>query len=272
VLLHDPLREPWLPLARRLRGERYDCVIDLVLPHHAREGLLVAVIAGRRGARVTPFRPTRYWGLFTHRPRIPGLERRYMAERMLYAVQSAIAAAPRAVTAHTLSVPNASPLARIEAALARCPMTLTVAPDAAARVDAFIAAHLAGPFAAVNAWASDARRDLAVDQAGALLATLSARHADLTFVLTPPPGADARAHAMAAAAGPAARVGARALDRYRHGAPRRRREAAGGGALHDARHGARRALDPDGRAASRRRARWRTADSCARAGARGRRV
>ncbi len=206
VLLHDPLREPWLPLAHRLRAEHYDCVIDLVLPHHAREGLLVAAIAGRRGARVTPFRPTRYWGLFTHRPRVPGLERRYMAERMLYAVQAAILASPRATASQTPAVPNASPLARIEAALARYPMTLTVAPEAAARVDAFIAAHVAGPFAAVNTWASDARRDLAVDQAGAMLAMLGARHPDLTFVLTPPPGADARAHAMAAAAGPAARV------------------------------------------------------------------
>ena len=189
VVLYDPLRESWAPLARRLRRERYDCVIDLVLPHHAREGLLTAVIAGRRAARITPFRPTRYWGFFTHRPRVPGLERRYMADRMLYAVRAAITGGGDALY----------------------PLALDVAPDAASRIDAFLTAQVieslgAHAFVAVNAWASDARRDLAVGQAGAILATLSARHPDLAFVLTPPPGVDDRAHAIVDAAGPGARV------------------------------------------------------------------
>lgn len=184
VVLHEPLREPWLPVVRRLRRERYDLVVDFVLPHHAREGLLTALVAGRRAARVTPFRPTRYWGFFTHRPRVPGLERRYMAERLLYAVQA--------------------PFGRARADgpdLAPYPMRLAVAPAAAARAAAFLDAAVGErPFVALNAWASTPVRTLAVAQAAALAAEIARRHPALAVVFTPPPAAAADARAMAAAA------------------------------------------------------------------------
>lgn len=191
VLLHDPhaggwalLR--WAALARRLRRERYDLVADFVLPHHVREGLLTAVAAGRQAARVTPHRPPPAWGLFTHRPRVPGFERRYMADRLLYAVQATVRRAGDPVD--------------IDAARAAYPMVLAVDPAANARVAAWLAAHAPGPFIAVNAWASDPVRTLDVRQMAELLAALGARHPGLAFVLTPPPGAAATAAAMQAAA------------------------------------------------------------------------
>ncbi|GJG87891.1 heptosyltransferase I [Gemmatimonadetes bacterium T265] len=184
VLVHEPLREPWLPVVRRLRRERYDLVVDFVLPHHAREGLISALVAGRRGARVTPFRPTRYWGFFTHRARVPGLERRYMAERLLYAVQAPFG---RALPGG----PDAAPY----------PMRLAVAPDAAARAAAFLREAVGGrAFVALNAWASDPVRTLAVAQAAELAAEIARRHPDLAVVFTPPPAAADDARAMADAA------------------------------------------------------------------------
>lgn len=181
VLLHDPLRDPWLPLARRLRRGDYDLVADFVLPHHLREGLLTAYVAGRRAARLTPFRPAGYWGFFTHRPRVAGFDQRYMAERMLYAVQAGIAGG----AAHA---PD----------LVRYPLALAIAPDAAARVDRFLAEHVGGPFVAFNVWASDATRTLDPAQAAEILATLAARHPELSWVLTPPPGYGPMAAVIAA--------------------------------------------------------------------------
>ncbi|HEY0779361.1 MAG TPA: hypothetical protein VGD56_15445, partial [Gemmatirosa sp.] len=127
LVVHEPLREPWLPVLRRLRRERYDLVADFVLPHHAREGLFTALVAGRRAARLTPYRPTRYWGFFTHRARVPGLERRYMAERLLYAVQAPFGRA-------RADGPDTAPY----------PMQLTVAPDAATRAATFLEAAVGG--------------------------------------------------------------------------------------------------------------------------------
>lgn len=199
VLLHDPRAGAWAPLrwaalARRLRRERYDLVADFVLPHHVREGLLTALVAGRRAARVTPYRPPPAWGFFTHRPRVPGFERRYMADRLLYAVQAAVQAPVQAA----VRAPGAPPHDVPNEARATYPMALTVDPAADARVGAWLAAHAPGPFVAVNAWASDPVRTLAVRQVADLLAVLGARHPDLAFVLTPPPGAADAARAMAA--------------------------------------------------------------------------
>lgn len=194
VLLHDPVRDSTLGLARRLRRERYDLVIDLVLPHHLREGLLTAVVAGRSGARVTPFRPTRYHGFFTHAPRVPGFERRYMAERLLYAVQSSVAGGQP-------PYPD----------MARYPVALTVAPASAARVGAFLNERVRGRFVALNAWASDPLRTLGIDQAAALVAAVATRHPELAVVLTPPPSARDSAATIADRA--RGRLGTGAADR-----------------------------------------------------------
>jgi ADP-heptose:LPS heptosyltransferase len=208
----------WWALARRLRGERYDLVADFVLPHHLREGLLTAFVAGRDGARVTPRRPSRYAGLFTHRGRAPGFERRYMADRLLHAVRAALGA------------PSGDP-----------PIAprLPVRPEAARRVAARVADAFGGPahqlpLVAFNAWASDPLRTLAPAQAAEVAAGLVARHPELAVVLTPPPGqvdaaaaivADARAR-LAGAPGAGARVASLAPER-RPRRPRRRARARG---------------------------------------------
>jgi ADP-heptose:LPS heptosyltransferase len=181
VLRHDPARGGWLGLARRLRRERYDLVVDFVLPHHLREGLLCAVVAPRRAARVTPHRPVRFAGLFTHRPRVPGFERRYMADRLLYAVRAAFGDRGDAD--------------------GRYPMALAVPADAAARAAAWLAGHAPGPFVALNAWASDPVRSLGPALAAEVAAGIAARHPGLAVVLTPPPGAEGEAARVAAAAG-----------------------------------------------------------------------
>ncbi len=179
VLLHDPQRDSWTAAVRRLRRERYDLVVDFVHPHHMREGLVTSLVAGRGGARVTAYRPAGFWGFFTHRPRVPGFEGRYMAERLLYAVQAAVGdARPR---------PD----------IARYPLALTVAPDAAERVAPFLDEHAPGAFVAFNAWASDPVRTLGVEQGAAIVAAIAGRHPDLAVVITPPPGAAPDAEAMA---------------------------------------------------------------------------
>lgn len=177
VLVHDPAAGRWRALARRLRRERYDLVVDLVLPKHRREGLLVARAAGPEGARVTPHRPPAFAGFFTHRPRTPGAHRRHMADRMLHTVRSAVTGGGAAY-----------------------PMTLAAHAAADARACAFLAEHAPGPFVAFNAWGSDHTRTLDVAQAAAVLGALAARHPGLVFVLTPPPGATPDPRAVAAAA------------------------------------------------------------------------
>jgi ADP-heptose:LPS heptosyltransferase len=178
VLVHDPRRGGWLGLARRLRRERYDLVVDFVLPHHLREGLLSALVAPRHAARVTPHRPARFAGLFTHRPRVPGFERRYMADRLLYAVRAAFGDRGDRD--------------------GRYPPSLAVRPDAATRAAAWLGAHAPGPFVALNAWASDPVRSLGPGLAAAVAAGVAARHPALRVVLTPPPGAEAEAERVAA--------------------------------------------------------------------------
>jgi ADP-heptose:LPS heptosyltransferase len=147
---------------------------------------------------VTPRRPSRYAGLFTHRGRAPGFERRYMADRLLYAVRAALGA------------PSGDP---------PIPPRLPVRPEAARRVAARVADAFGGPahqlpLVAFNAWASDPLRTLAPAQAAEVAAGLVARHPELAVVLTPPPGqvdaaaaivADARAR-LAGAPGAGARV------------------------------------------------------------------
>ncbi len=188
VLVHDPWRSwaplAWVALARRLRRERYDLVADFVLPHHLREGLLTAFVAGHRGARVTPHRPVRFAGLFTHRPRVAGFERRYMAERLLYAVRMAVTGGHGQPGTGT----------------ATYPLSLPVRPAADRRVGARLAEHVRGPFVAFNAWASAPVRTLDAAQAADIAVGIVDRHPELSVVLTPPPGADLAAQAIVDAA------------------------------------------------------------------------
>ena len=184
VLVHDPKRDGWVALARRLRRERYDLVADFVLPHHLREGVLSACVAGRRGARVTSHRPVRFAGFFTHRGRVAGFERRYMADRLLYAVRAAVT----------------NGRAPLDARGTHDPLAVPVTAAADARVGDLLARCGAGPFVAFNAWASAAVRTLDLPQAAEIAAGIAERHPALRVLLTPPPGADAAAIAIVAAA------------------------------------------------------------------------
>ena len=191
-------RGGWWRTARALRAQRYDVVVDTVIPHHLREGVFTAIVAGRHAARVSHRRAKRYTGFFTHAPRPP-------ASGHMVDVYLNVA---RAVTHH--------PAEREEPggagdAPTRWPMWL--APDAAAeaRMDAQAAALRAaaggGPLIAVNAWSADPRRSLAPALVVALLDALARHHPTAALVLTPPPSAVDGAQAMADAA---AREGAAA--------------------------------------------------------------
>ncbi len=192
VVVHDPRRgrgplaaaRAWTGLARRLRRERYDLVADFVLPHHLREGLLTAFVAGRRGARVTPHRPVRFAGLFTHRARVKGFERRYMPERLLYAVRAAVTGGR----------------GRAADGTAAYPLSVHVSAEVAQRVDARLVDHVGGAFVALNAWASAPMRTLGEAQAAEIAAGIVVRHPGLWVALTPPPGADASAATIVRAA------------------------------------------------------------------------
>lgn len=181
ALVHNIRGLHWVRAALALRRERYDLVVNAAHSQHVQQGWFTAIAAGRHAARVTAHRPRQYRGFFTHVGRVAGFEHRHHVERTLYALQRAVRAGP----------PPAHP------DTARFPMSLAPAPDAAARADAFVGDTLGGrPFVAVNCWASLPVRTLDEAQAAEALAALAARHPDLAFVLTPPPGAEGSARAV----------------------------------------------------------------------------
>lgn len=183
VLVRDVRGARWLAIARELRRERYDVVANAAHSQHARQGWFTALVAGRRGARVTVHRPRQYRGFFTHVGRVAGFEHRHHVERLLYALQRAVAAGP----------PPAEP------ETGRYPMSLAPEPEAAARAAAFVESAVGGaPFVAVNCWASLPMRTLDEGQAAAIVSTLAARYPALAFVLTPPPSGVASAETIAA--------------------------------------------------------------------------
>jgi ADP-heptose:LPS heptosyltransferase len=158
--------------------------------HGLREGLFAARIAHHGTARITPWRQTQYLGLFTHPCRVPPSER-HMATRLLALVQRTIGDGPP---------PPRADVAAFPPALAR---------DAAAdaRVGAFLAADVGGPFVALNAWAAEPHRALGSALAAALAVGVAAR--GVAVVLTPPPGRESDAASIVAAA--RARAGGAAI-------------------------------------------------------------
>lgn len=183
VLVHDPARRAgWWRTLRTLRAHDYDVVVDAVAPHHLREGIFTALVAGRRAARVSPRRAKRYAGFFTHAPR--PLATRPQAERLLHLAQSAVGDAP--------------PPRHVD--LARWPMALAPSAAAEARAAAEVAAMRdaagGGPLVAVNAWSADPRRSLAPALVAEVVAELARRHPTAAFVLTPPRGAMGAARAI----------------------------------------------------------------------------
>lgn len=179
VVRGDPRWFGWASLVGELRRQRYDMVVAAGHSQHVRQGVFAALVAGRWGARVTWYRPIRYWGFFTHVGRVPGFERRHIAERLLYAVQRSVT--PRDADPRPLTT---------------CPMSLPSDPAAEARVRAALGRSADGPFVAVNCWATKPDRCLAIGQAAEVLVALARRHPDLRFVLTPSPTAAGSAAAI----------------------------------------------------------------------------
>lgn len=174
VLVYDLTAVGWVRRGLALRRERYDLIVDCTIGHHLRAGIFSALVAGRHAARATPYRPPQFHGLFTHVSRLPGFERRHMAERWLHAAQHATRDGPRCAAAE----------------IARYPMALAANAAADARAAHFWAARLQGrAFVAVNCWTTDDRRTLGAEQAAHIVAGLAAAHPALAFVLTPPPAA-----------------------------------------------------------------------------------
>ena len=180
VYVNDHSWPSWLRLVRALRARRYDCVISPLMSRGLREGLFAALVGGRRAARVSLWRQPQYVGLFTHLHRVSRAQR-HMATRLLALVQATIGDGP---------APRCVDLARWPAAPAR---------DAAAegRVAAFLDAHVAGEFVALNAWAAEPVRTFGRALTAELAAALATRYAGLAVVLTPPPNALADAHEVA---------------------------------------------------------------------------
>lgn len=181
VYVNDHSLGTWLRLSRELRARGYDVVVSTLLRNGLREGLFAAVVAGRRAARVTPWRQAQYLGLFTHPVRVPRSER-HMATRLLAVVQRAIGDGP----------------APARTDLAAYPAELAHDAEADARAAAFLDAHVGGPFVALNAWAAEAPRVLGRSLAAEIAVGLATRLAPLAVVVTPPPSAVPEAEAIAA--------------------------------------------------------------------------
>lgn len=191
VFVHEPTRRGWLRTVRALRARRYDVVLTTRLLDHFEEGLFAALVAGRRGVRLTARRPPQVAGLFTHQVRIsPG--RRHVVARLLH-VARALAG-------------DADAPASLEEDLRRFPPALRADPAAAARVRAALGdtlgATLGGvlggrPYVALNAWGRDPRRSFEPAYAAEVAAAIIARRPALAVVLTPPPGREHEAYAIA---------------------------------------------------------------------------
>jgi ADP-heptose:LPS heptosyltransferase len=187
VEVNDHSWRCWLRLVRTLRARRYDVVVSPLMSRGLREGLFAGMVARRHGARVSLWRQPQYVGLFTHLHRVSRAHR-HMATRLLALVQATIGD----------GAPARPDVAQWPAVLAR---------DAAAegRVDAFLCAHVRGPFVALNAWAAEPARALGRALTTELACALAGHDAGLTVVLTPPPSVVGEAEGVAADA--AARLG-----------------------------------------------------------------
>jgi heptosyltransferase-3 len=169
VFVNDRTLGGWWRTLRAVRARRYDVIVSALHNPHFREGLFAALAGTQATARVTAQRPKRYLGFFTHVVRVPHSQRR-MARRLLSLVQHAIGdGAPGTVDP------------------ARYPPALAPSAEASDRVEAFLTAHVRGPFVALNAWGRDPARALGVALASEVAAGLARLQPPITVVLTPPP-------------------------------------------------------------------------------------
>ncbi len=179
--VYVPGRGPlgWLRTVRALRARRYDVVLSVRLFDHLPEGLTAALVAPPHAARATVRRPPQHAGLFTHQLRLRR-DQRHILTRWLALAQSAVGDGEPA-----------------DPDLARYPASLAGDAGVDAQARALAAEWGDRPYVAFNAWGSDPNRCFGPALAAEVAATILARHPGLAVVLTPPPGREAEAAAIA---------------------------------------------------------------------------
>lgn len=171
VIVNDHTWYGWWRALRALRRRKYDLVLSPIFGRGLREGMVAALAGGRRAVRVSVARPKRYAGFFSHMVRTPPWAT-HMAQRVLVLGQRAIAA----------------PDAIAEGGIERWPLRLVPGDASRERVEGFLSGARIDRFVAVNVSAAEWFRDWPMEQCAATLRDVAARHRDVAFVLTPPPG------------------------------------------------------------------------------------
>jgi hypothetical protein len=174
----------WLRLVPHLRAHRYDLVFSPIGVSHLRQGLFAA-LAAPGAARVTPWRPVQYHGLFTHVVRVPRTERQ-MPRRLLYTLEAAIAAGP----------------APRRASVDRWPLALGARPEGEAAAEAFARELRARPGTAGRRGGVGCRRLRRRERVGGRAVARARRglwRGTARRARPPPPRRAVRAHAAAGA-------------------------------------------------------------------------
>ena len=185
VIVNDHTWRGWWRALRELRRRDYDLVLSPIFGRGLREGMVAALAGGRRAARVSVVRPKRYAGFFSHLVRTPPWAM-HMAQRVLVLGQRAIVAPPELATG----------------GVERWPLRLVPEDASVERAEAFLDAARVARFVAVNVSAAEWFREWPPEQCAATIRAVAARHPDVAFVLTPPPGkSDAAARVVKALAG-----------------------------------------------------------------------
>jgi ADP-heptose:LPS heptosyltransferase len=182
VFLHDHTSRGWLIVVPRLRARGYDAILSGQAGRSLREGLLASAVARRHTYKISVWRPKRYHGLFTAVLRIPP-SAAHTADRLLYMGRRMLGVfGPTAGDAGV-----------------RYPLRMATDAMAEARADTFVRERgLDGGFVVVNVSAHFAVRDWPPEHCAATLASLLARHPDLSAVLAPAPGKSGPAREVAA--------------------------------------------------------------------------
>lgn len=179
VFSNDRTWRGWLRLLPRLRARRYDMVFSLIFGQGLREGLIASTIARRGTYKVSVWRPKRYRGFFTMVIRPPA-RLLHMADQLLFLGHRALGVDP----------PGAH-------GAARYPMRIVVDDASDMRAGAFLATHDITRFVVVNVDSTDPWREWRPKPCTHFIATILARHSDLSVVIPPPPGKERYAEAVA---------------------------------------------------------------------------
>lgn len=179
VFVNDRTWRGWLRVLHGLRARRYDMLFSLIFGKGLREGLTASIIARRATHKVSVWRPKRYRGFFTMVIRPPA-SLLHMADQLLFLGHRALGIEP----------PGA-------AGAMRYPMRIAIDAASDARAEGFLAEHNIDRFVVVNVDSTDPWREWRPGPCEEFVATILARHSDLSVVLPPPPGKEYHANEVA---------------------------------------------------------------------------